>query len=289
MTRRIEDFIKEARIIKEITAPQNKLIMVIGGADTGKTTFVECIADFLAKQTNVGIVDLDMGQSHIGVPTTIAWGKIKGKFKNWTSIIQEDFYFTGTLTPYGSLLQAAVGAKLITDKALSSCRKVVIDTTGLIAEPAGRILKQLKVDLLSPDIIIALERSKELGHIHDAFKFQTFPKVHRIPVLAQVKSKSPAVRTRFRAERLRSYFTNSNRVEVSLKAIGVRFTGEPMRLSTAELKNRIVSFRDKENRDIAVGLIERAQLKDERLLIHSPINKDVKFSTLVIGTAKITL
>ncbi|MCK5286431.1 MAG: hypothetical protein KAJ59_01330, partial [Thermodesulfovibrionia bacterium] len=90
MSGRLKDFVKEAHIVKEIRDPRNTLIMVMGNSDTGKTTLIECIADLLAQGTTVGIVDLDMGQSHIGLPTTIAWGKIQRGFKGWADIVPED-------------------------------------------------------------------------------------------------------------------------------------------------------------------------------------------------------
>jgi polynucleotide 5'-hydroxyl-kinase GRC3/NOL9 len=289
MEERLMDYVKEAQIVKEINDPRNKLIMVMGGSDTGKTTVVEYIADVLAQRTTVGIVDLDMGQSHIGLPTTIAWGKIKGGFKGWSSIMPENFYFTGTLTPVGNLLPSAVGAKLITDKARSVCKKVVVDTTGLIAEPAGRVLKQIKIDLLSPDIILAFERSKELGHILDSFQFQKFPKIYRLPVPDQVISKGIAKRTQYRLHKFTSYFTGARLHKVSFKDKGIRFTKEPTGFSSVELKERIVSFRDDRNRDLALGKIDKLRVRDKILFIRSPIKKGVKFSTLVIGTAKIQL
>ncbi len=287
MVGRLEDFIKEAHIVKKMRDHRNKLIMVIGGSDTGKTTLIECIADLLAKETKVGIVDLDMGQSHIGLPTTIAWGKIKGEFKGWSRIPVEDFYFTGSLSPPGSLLPAIVGARLITDKAISSCQKVVVDTTGLITGPVGQALKQFKIELLCPDMILALEQSRELGRILDGFKFQKYRSIYRLPVPAQVDSKRIAKRTRYRLERFKSYFTGAHTLEISFDDVGIRFTRESVRFSTVELKDRIVSFRDERNRDIALGKVEKINMRDKKCFIRSPISRDAKFSTLVIGIAKL--
>lgn len=289
MTVRLEDFIKASRILKEIQYPQNRIMMVIGMSDTGKTVLTECLSDHLSKRTEVGIVDLDMGQSHISLPTAIAWGKIKEGFKSWQSIKVEDFYFTGALSPVGSLLPAVTGAKLITDKAVASCKKVVIDTTGLTSEPVGRVLKQFKIDILFPDIILALEYSGELGHILDGFKSQKSPQICILPVPDRVGSKSPAKRRRHRIERFRSYFTGAQTHEVSLENTGIRFTGRPSRLTNAELKNRTVSFRNDENRDIALGLIIEVHQRHRKILVKSPIHKDMKFSTMMIGTARIEL
>jgi polynucleotide 5'-hydroxyl-kinase GRC3/NOL9 len=289
MIGRLEDFIIEDKVVKEICKPRNKLIMVIGDADTGKTTFIEYMADFLAKQTILGIVDLDMGQSHIGLPTTIAWGKIKGGFKSWPNIKVEDFYYTGTLSPVGNLLQVTVGAKLITDRAASFCEKVIIDTTGLISEPIGRVLKQFKIDLLLPDIIIALEISHELRHILNCYQAQKLPKIFILSVPAQVNSKSITKRTQYRYERFKSYFMGAQTIEVSYENVGLRFTKGPIKFSTAELKDRIIAFRDEKNRDIALGIIRKANFKKRKLYIRSPINKKAKFSTLVIGETQIEL
>ncbi len=286
MTPRLEDFIRDPSIIEELTRPRNKLIMVVGGSDTGKTTFVECAADFLSRHAPLGIVDLDMGQSHIGPPTTVAWGKIREGFWEWSRIATEDFYFTGTTTPFGSLLPTVVGAALVTDRALSCCEKVLVDTTGLIAGPAGRILKQSKVDILRPDVVLALERSSELGHILDAFRFHTHPRVFRLRVPDAVKSKAAPGRNLYRFAKMKGYLSGSHLLEVSLDAVGVRPIRELSRLSLANLKNRVISFRDERNRDIALGVIEKIRSGENGLLIRTPLSAGTRFSTIVIGKAR---
>lgn len=286
---KLEDFIKDNSIIEEIINLGNKLIMAIGGSDTGKTTMVECLADLLARYSDVGIVDLDMGQSHIGPPTTIAWGKIEGGFKDWPSIKVEDFYFTGTTTPVGSLLPAIAGAKIITERAISSCEKVIVDTTGLIAEPTGRVLKQFKIDILSPDIILALEFSGELSHILDSFKFNKSPKIYRLPVSDDVKPKDISRRSQYRFEKINSYFINANILEVPIEQVVIRFIREPLKFTISDLESRIVSFRGENNKDIALGIIEGIDLKDRKLLIRTSMTHDVKFSTIVIGRAQLDL
>ncbi len=45
--------------------------LLLGAADTGKTSLVLALANELSAQRPVGIVDADIGQSHIGPPTTV--------------------------------------------------------------------------------------------------------------------------------------------------------------------------------------------------------------------------
>ena len=285
----IEDFTEIASLHELIMDPRNKLIMVMGGPDSGKTTLVESIVNLLSEQAAVGIVDLDMGQSHIGPPTTIAWGKTARGFQDWAGIGVEEFYFTGSLTPMGNLLPSVAGAKLMTEKALSSCGKVVVDTTGLIAEPAGRVLKQYKIDVLSPDIILALEHSLELGPILDAFRFHKHPKVHRLQMPDQVTTKPWATRNRYRLGKMEHYFRHAFTREVSLDEVGIRFTRGPSGLGRMDLKNRVVSFRDKDNRDIALGIVKGIQLKDNLLSVLTPLGSEKKISAIVIGSTEIDL
>lgn len=286
---RLQDFIREPGILEDIENPQNRLIMVIGGADTGKTTFISHMIDHLSRKMVVAVADLDMGQSHIGPPTTIAWGKMEGGFSSWSAIQVEDFYFTGTLSPVGNLVPSIVGAQLITRAASLVCKKVIIDTTGLISEPAGRVLKQYKIDLLTPDIILAIERSGELSQILDCFRFQESPKIHRIPVPDGVRVKTPEMRTRYRTRQFKPFFESAGLFEVSLKDTVVRFTREPFKLNQEELKNRIISLRDERNRDIAVGIIERVFPGDGRILVRTSFKGDKKFTAILIGMTKISL
>ncbi len=285
MIAELEDFIRDAGTLKELASPRNRLIMAIGCSDSGKTTLVECVADFCSVHAATGVVDLDMGQSHIGPPTTIAWGRIRGRFDGWEKIAMESYYFAGTTTPVGSLLPALAGAKLMTEKALASCKKVVVDTTGLISGPAGRALKHLKIDLLRPDVILALERSHELAPVLDAFRFQKHPTICRLPAPEAVRTKTATRRGRYRFEQMKKYLIHSRILSVSVRGTGMRFTREVTPFGPAALENRIVSFRDEENNDIGLGLIEKIDLKEEKLLIRTPMSK-TQFASLVIGRAE---
>ena len=289
MQNSLSNVARENRLFREIHSPHNKTIMVIGRSDTGKTSFIERLADHCSQKTEVAIVDLDMGQSHIGPPATIAWGKVKGGFKSWQDIKMKDFYFTGALSPVGSLLPAVTGARLETEKALDVCDKVIIDTTGLITEPEGRVLKQFKIDLLKPDIIIALERSDELEHILRSFAFQKMPKILRLPVLKKTGTKSTAIRSEYRTDQFRAYFKNAKDMTVSLENIGIRFTRESIRLNNIELKNRIISFRDKKNMDMALGIVTEAHARKRIIKVRTPLKRNRKIASIVIGTVQVDL
>ncbi|MBI1912377.1 MAG: hypothetical protein HYS21_10295 [Deltaproteobacteria bacterium] len=286
VSKKLSEFIKGPATLDRLSDRSLPVIIVIGASDSGKTTLIEGLSDMLSRHMETGIIDLDMGQSHIGAPTTMAWGRVKGGFKGWGDIKVEDLYFTGTTSPPGNLLPALVGAKKLRDKAASKCPKVIIDTTGLVSEPLGRVFKQYKIDLLSPDIIIALERDHELENILSPYKNLKKPTILRIDVPEAVKLKSRLKRFDFRAVRFRHYFENSIEIRVNIKKTGVRFTRSA---DEDGLIKRAVSFRDSNGDDIGIGVIEGADLDNDKLIIRTPLKEGVRFAALVIGEAKIDM
>jgi polynucleotide 5'-kinase involved in rRNA processing len=266
---------------------KNKCTIVIGASDTGKTTFIEALINRLSGEDEIAIVDLDIGQSHIGPPTTIAWGKIKGHFTGWESIKVEDFYFTGSISPMGNLVPCITGATLITEKARRSCNTVIIDTTGLISNHSGRILKHYKIELIRPDIIVAIDRQGELDFLLRGFKGA--PEVVKMKVNERVTQKPHQQRVAYRAERLKEYFSGANIIEVSYQEKGIRFTREQVRLSTVEMQNRIISFRNRDNIDIALGIVKEAHLRKKTLVVKTPLEEKADFSSIIVGEEKIDL
>jgi len=289
----INGFYLEDEIIEKILSPYVKSIMIIGGSDTGKTTLIEALSSFLSRKYRTGIVDADIGQSHIGLPTTIGWGYGKAEFPGWEAIRVEDFYFTGTLSPPGNLLQVLTGTKLITEKAMAKCEKIIIDTTGLISGPGGRVLKQYKIDLVKPDLVLAIEKVKELTWIIKPFESQARPLIYRVRTPEAVGSKSIHMRIEFRHERFRRYFHDIDSINFNYHEIPVRFTRDIIRFNYSEMKDRLLSFRDKENKDFAIGVVDGIDIPNGKLhvIIPGAFKETIltRTSTVLIGPVRINL
>ncbi|MFN3395533.1 MAG: Clp1/GlmU family protein [Thermodesulfovibrionales bacterium] len=272
--------------IEKITDPQKGVIMVIGASDSGKTTLVWSVAKFLRGHFATAIVDLDMGQSRIGPPTTIGWAMMGPDVEYWTELKVRDFYFAGTVTPLGSLLPALTGASLMAERALNSAEKVIIDTTGLISEPAGRVLKHHKIDILRPDIILAVELSNELSHILDPLRFNRRPEIVKVPVPPGIRIKTQPKRAEYRYERMMNYLKGAEEISLDKDRIGIRYTRTPLRFKR-EFMNRIISLRNRSNQDIAIGVIKGLTEKDIKVL--TPLRDANDVSSLIIGRTVIDI
>ncbi|CAG1066647.1 hypothetical protein BAC1_02269 [uncultured bacterium] len=276
----------DERTVKALLSPNTKTVMLLGGPDAGKTALAANVAGLLSKERRAGIVDLDMGQAHIGPPSTMAWGLLEGGFNGWERIKAEEIYFAGALSPPGSMLPSLTGAKLLMEDALSKCPKVIIDTTGLITGPIGRLYKQYKIDLLRPDIILAVEENGELEHILSPYSLMKNPVIIRLKPSPLARVKGTPLRSGFRAERFKDYFEGSRVFEVDLKKCGVRYTRD---VGDEELEGRLMSFRDGSGKDICLGVIKKADLPQGLLTVRSTLKPETVYACIIIGRATAAL
>jgi len=277
-------FSLDKKVIEEIFKKENKTIMVIGGSDTGKTTLIEELLKLLVSDYRVGVVDIDIGQSHIGPPATISWGLVEGKFIDWESIPVEDMYFVGTTSPYGNLLPTLTGARFIYDFAREKADKVIIDTTGMIRGGAGKILKICLIEIIRPRMLLALEREKELEHILISFKKMELPKIFRIPVSSLVSLKNWIERRNYRKKKFKDYFKEAKILTLSLNEVAWRGIK-----SWENVENFLVSLRSKEGKDVALGIIEGVKEEGKEVSIFTPLRKAENIGCIIFGNLKINL
>lgn len=269
-------------LAKKLLSPDTRSIMILGEADTGKTTLAGALSSFISKDFKTAAVDLDMGQSCIGPLTTVGWGFAK-EGAAWDKIVPEEIYFTGALSPPGSLVPTLAGAKRMMEGALQRAEKVVIDTTGLVSGEIGTILKQYKIELLCPDIIIALERYGELGEILDGFRASSRPAIFRLKAPEAARTRTGAQRAAYREQRFREYFVGARLIEASLNKVGMRYTGS----KGGEMTGRLVSFRDSSHKDLALGIIEAKDEDGTRLIIRTPLSEGARYAAIVVGRVSI--
>jgi polynucleotide 5'-hydroxyl-kinase GRC3/NOL9 len=133
-------------------------ILVIGASDRGKSTLVRWLVEkLLRRQPKVGWLDGDIGQSTLGVPSTMNLAVLQQFDRNPPQ--SQGAFFVGATSPRGHMLPTLVGVELLKELALKKgAAAVVIDTTGLVAEDAGGgALKQWKIELLRPGTVLALQ------------------------------------------------------------------------------------------------------------------------------------
>lgn len=189
-------------------AEKARLILFLGANDTGKTTLTTALArHFLGKGEPAAVIDADLGQSDIGPPGTIGMAWAEKEFSSLSELTPAGLYYVGSTSPMGHLLETAVGTYRLTQKAKAlGTPRILVDTSGLVSGGLGWALKYHKIELLRPDLIIALERKEELAAVLQPWQKQNGMTILRLAPEARVRRRSPEERSRLRAASLARYF-----------------------------------------------------------------------------------
>ncbi len=216
------------KAVEEIAEAQRRplVIMVVGTVDTGKTTFCTLLARTLFERGwRVSVVDADLGQSDIGLPTTIGMGLVTKPIAHLREVPCQAAYFVGAISPVGHLLSVVTGTKLMVERALAlGANAVVVDTDGLVHGGVGVALKQHIFELLRPTHIVLLQRHRELEVFRRQWDGVIWTKVLSVPVPEAVGEKTREQRRQFREQRFREWLMQCGEFMLPLSSLCFRNT-----------------------------------------------------------------
>lgn len=270
--------------------PDSWSYIALGGVDVGKTSFaISLSAILLRRGLNVLFLDLDLGQSTIGLPMTISLGKVMSGKED--SIIIEIIAseFIGNNTPEG--LEPLIVARSL--KLLSLVPregvKLVVDTCGYVNSPKALGYKRGIIENIeNPFSIIISDESW-------AKKFASY-----IPGEKALLSPLPNAKRRdfqTRKERRESLFKKYFSTNLTLFSTGVYLFYFPYPLLSLkecltdmvkykctvreeELIGLIIGLRDKNGRFMGLGRI--VDKTGANFLIETPVKnvKEIRFIEL---------
>lgn len=202
-----------SRIVKEKT----RTILVLGEPDTGKSFFATYLANkLLEKEVRPAVLDGDPGQSDIGIPGTLGLAALKEQVVFLTQAKVSTIYFVGSHSPGLHFLPTIVGTKRLAEIGLKRADTLIVNTTGWVQGDGGRVLKRSKIEILSPEIIVLLQRRDELEHLVKNYDPR---KIVRIHVSKEASFTSEKERKNLRELASQRYFKNAQEIKLSLKRI----------------------------------------------------------------------
>jgi polynucleotide 5'-hydroxyl-kinase GRC3/NOL9 len=269
--------------------------LILGAADTGKTTLAAALAKRLAPSRPIGIVDADIGQSHIGPPTTVGWAvatnpppllssdrKTRGDL--W-QLPTASISFVGDVTPVGHLLQLTAAIIQSVEQASKVTELIIVDTPGFITGPAASALWWTVQRVLNPKLILAVERNNELSDIL-AGLHRLGPHLELVKSPPQIKAKSPQDRRAYRQSQFNKYFQNSLLHNINLSDMAVQVTWNSSRNNPV---SHIAALRNQDGMDVAIGIIKDWQSDKNTVVLKAPQLDIRQISCLVIGDATIDI
>ncbi len=259
--------------------------LFLGAADTGKTTLAIALTKQLAEKKPVGFIDADIGQSHIGPPTTVGWAVVDDPQVDFSQLTPAGINFVGDVTPIGHLLQLTAAITQSVQQVSPTARLIIIDTPGLVHGPAAAALWWSVQRILQPRLIVAVQRNDELNGILEGLKsLDTHLELIGSP--PEIPIKSPQSRRTYRQRQFRGYFQDSCLYDIGLTKVAVQTNRKP---TNQALVNRIVALRDGNGTDLAIGIVVNWQIDRDTAVVKAPKVDINRVRCLVVGDTTVEI
>lgn len=260
---------------------QTGVCLILGASDTGKTSLAEALGKQLAQNRPVGIIDADIGQSHIGPPTTVGWAVIGNPQADFSQLTPAGISFVGDITPVGHLLQLTAAIAQCVEQVSKATELIIVDTPGFIRGPAAAALWWTVQRILRPKLILAVQQNDELSDILAGLQYLGSG-LELIKSPPQIPVKSPQNRRSYRQSQFSKYFRNWRLYNVSLSGLAVQ---RGRNLSRESLISRLVALRNEKGIDVAIGVINDWQDDKDIAVVRAPQLDIQQIRCLVIGDA----
>jgi len=149
--------------LRERLAGLPGVVLLLGGADTGKTTLGRLlVADAAAAGLTTAYVDGDVAATTVGPPAcaSLHWIRETADLEDLSRA--DEIRFVGSTEPQGVVLPHVVAVASLVDLARAEADLVVLDTTGVVGGVVGQTLKYHLVELCRPTLVIAMQRGGEM-------------------------------------------------------------------------------------------------------------------------------
>jgi len=263
-------------------AAQPGRVFVVGGVDSGKTTFARRLARAGVEAGHVAaIVDADLAQSTIGPPGTVGLKVIRD-----AADAEGDSFdalsFVGAMSPRNHFLSLVTGtAKLVMRAIEMGARLIVVDTSGLIDGVAGQTLKLTKAELCRPHHVVSLARGGELEPINGVLERFLSLDVQALGVHPEIGIRSVDDRAAYREARLASFLGGQTyrwRVKPT-----VFMPSLPPIFALEELDGLLVGVDNGQGDCLGLGILE---YREDALRLLTPVSEGVR--ALRLGSVRVT-
>jgi polynucleotide 5'-hydroxyl-kinase GRC3/NOL9 len=260
------------------------VVYVLGPTDTGKSTLCRYLIGKLAGSEPAAYLDADTGQSTVGPPSTVGLAVCAGKPARLT---QTYLRFVGSTSPQGHMLQHLVStARLLEIARGQGIHPVIIDSPGWVEGLAAGEFQTRMIDLLNPDLVVAIQEGNELDGILANFRSRSGMTLRSIVPSPQVQRRSRAWRARYRQERYRTYF--SGHIYIGIPLSGTGFHGKiPDSFRNEDWKNLLVALCDKDMLLVSLAIVEKLDLEEGVLHIRSPPVDLSRVASVQVGSIRL--
>ena len=206
-----------AETLKKHSLPFRAIFL--GDVDTGKTTFVMYLGNLFCQWgMKSGILSTDIGQ---GFPGLISLFQLNNPIIDMAEVTPTDAFFVGATSPNCFEHRVMTGTQKMLKKAeLLKIEILFIDTDGWVYGNKARELKTSLLQLIQPNVLVVVERERELEHLVRPF-LNLIDDVYRMPASQKIRYRDRTDRKFLRESMLSKQLrANSNSTTFHFKEVG---------------------------------------------------------------------
>jgi polynucleotide 5'-hydroxyl-kinase GRC3/NOL9 len=170
---------------------------------------------------------------------------------------------------------------------------ILVDTTGFVLGEAGKELKRRKIDLISPQFLLALQKSDEIEPVLKLYKENPLCKIHRLPLSEKIRPRSLEERQTYRTNKFRDYFKHSLVQELAVEEIQMEGevldpNGESIPLEwSLRINGLLIGLKDRNDETLALGVIRNFLIEKKILRVLTPLTDIQRVKTIQLSSQKV--
>jgi polynucleotide 5'-hydroxyl-kinase GRC3/NOL9 len=248
---------------------QRGICVIIGEVDSGKSSLCTFLANKCLETTGrVGLVDADVGQADIGPPATVSSSFVQAPIIGLQKAAAETSLFVGDTSPSFVSDKVVRLAARLKKRIMGSVDIVLVNTDGWLTEFNAIRHKQLLLEEIQPDLVIALSRSDEIiDSLLDRVKFASL----KLPSSSYARIRTKEERKKAREAGYRRFLQGSHKLSV----------GQETRVRMFDRSEQTVFPENRRFRGFVAGLLNQ----NEELLSIGRINR-VENGKVLVETRK---
>jgi polynucleotide 5'-hydroxyl-kinase GRC3/NOL9 len=246
-------------------------VMVLGKADSGKTSFCTYLINRLIneKQKKVAVLDGDLGQSDIGPPCTVAYAFVTKPVTDLFALKTENAFFVGFTSPSEAVDRTVQGIMLMKQEILGKAADfVVVNTGGWVEGEAAVAYKARLAEELKPDVVFCIRQNGELMPLLVALeKFRR--KVVESP--AAVRERSREKRRNLRELGYIKYLADAKVKTWSLKLLAIEEQEKAKIMQGGE--GLLLGLYDAQRRFLGIGVLSKVDYGRKALKVLTSVSE----------------
>ncbi len=275
-------------LAREITK-KPRVIMILGGVDSGKSSFCTYLANrMVTVGSRVAVLDEDLGQSDIGSPATVAYVTLTEPVTDLFALTLTNAIFVGATSPATVTDKTIEAVALLKQEIVdnAAAEYLMVNTDGWTSGEEAVFFKLQLAKAIKPDIVFCLEKSglavSQCATLHTALAgFRQM----RVESPRAVRERDGEHRKTLRELSFTKYLERAKVRGFPLNEVTVERDEDYRLIMEQRAENLLVAFYDRQKRFLGIGVLRSVDYDKKNLRILSAIAQ--KPATLRLGKVRI--